>query len=145
MLTIDSGTGELNFTLSAEISSALFGTSFENRGLSLDEGSAYDGALEKLSVKYLRFPGGSLTEAFFDIANPDATSQQSIFGSGGVSDFVPMSDFFEYAAANKISPTLVIPTFRYFGLCCANRLMGGVPLSPDRPILRAALAAFRGQ
>ena len=24
------------------------------------------------------------------------------------------------------------------GLCCANRLMGGVPLSPDRPILRAA-------
>ena len=23
-------------------------------------------------------------------------------------------------------------------LCCANRLMGGVPLAPDRPILRAA-------
>ena len=26
----------------------------------------------------------------------------------------------------------------FYGLCCANRLMGGVPLSPDRPILRAA-------
>ena len=28
--------------------------------------------------------------------------------------------------------------FGYRRLCCANRLMGGVPLSPDRPILRAA-------
>ena len=28
--------------------------------------------------------------------------------------------------------------YAWKGLCCANRLMGGVPLSPDRPILRAA-------
>jgi Ca2+-binding RTX toxin-like protein len=105
---------KLNFTLSREITSALFGTSFENRGQSLNPGGAYDAALQKLSIDYLRYPGGSQTEALFDLANPDATTQQSIFTGSSTVNLQPLSAFFAYASTNGISPTLVIPTFRYF-------------------------------
>ncbi len=114
MSNISVTVNESGSAISDVINTALFGTSFENRGQTVDEGSIYTQALSQLGVRYLRYPGGSQTETFFNLANSNSTTQESIFNPGSTANFEPISEFISYATANGISPTFVLPTFRYF-------------------------------
>ncbi|WP_459430048.1 type I secretion protein [Roseivivax sp.] len=70
---------------------------------------SYAEAIEELGVSALRYPGGSLTEAYFDIGDPDA-ARVTDNETGEEIDFMPISDLMGYAAATGQPVTLVIPT-----------------------------------
>jgi hypothetical protein len=88
---------------------ALFGGNIlAARGDLVGPGS-YDEAIEGLNVTGLRYPGGAMTEEYFDITNPDASTVTSGV-TGETSDFIPISDFLAYAGANGHEVTIVVPT-----------------------------------
>ncbi len=72
------------------------------------EGS-YGQAIEEMNITSLRYPGGSLTEFYFDLENPDASTVHHS-QTGEVSGFIPLSDFLGYAGLNGNAATIVIPT-----------------------------------
>ena len=88
---------------------SLFGGNIlATRGTMTGPGS-YEEAINGLNVTGLRYPGGAVTEQYFDITNPDASTATSA-ATGEVSDFIPISDFLAYAGANGNNVTIVIPT-----------------------------------
>lgn len=66
-------------------------------------------AVEALGVTTLRYPGGSLTESFFDLSNPDAITATDN-ETGEIVDFMPLSDVMDYAADTGRAVTIVLPT-----------------------------------
>ena len=54
---------------------------------------------EAAGLELIRFPGGSVTETFFDPANPDAQSASYVndLGETVTLSLVPLSDFLDYA------------------------------------------------
>ena len=92
-----------------EATSDLFGGNvLATRSTMTGEGS-YAELIDDLGTSVLRYPGGSLTETYFDLSNPDSSVVYDPV-TGAARDFIPMSDFMEYAAANDHSVVLVIPT-----------------------------------
>lgn len=79
----------------------------------VDGPSGFPGAAEELGITSVRYPGGSVTENYFDISEPNRTEiyDETI---GGIRDLLPISDFMEYAAAEDISVQIVIPTKNFF-------------------------------
>lgn len=91
---------------------ALFGGNVLSYRNSLDAQNGYAGAIDDLGVTNLRFPGGSLTEYYFDINIPDsAVGVHS--ETGQIKPLIPLSDFMSFAAANGHTATIVIPTRHY--------------------------------
>ena len=84
------------------------GNLLASRGVLTCPGS-YDEAINGLGVTGLRYPGGSLTERYFDITNPDATTQTNPI-TGETTDFIPISEFLSYANINGQAVTIAIPT-----------------------------------
>ena len=70
---------------------------------------SYGEAINDMGVTTLRYPGGTLTEQFFDINNPDAEIAVDE-STGETTDFIPLSDFMGFAAAEGHPVTIVIPT-----------------------------------
>ncbi|WP_417209129.1 type I secretion protein [Antarctobacter sp.] len=66
-------------------------------------------AVEALGVTSLRYPGGSLTESFFDLSNPDAITATDN-ETGEVVYFMPLSDAMDYAGDTGRAITIVLPT-----------------------------------
>ncbi|WP_323769511.1 type I secretion protein [Antarctobacter sp.] len=66
-------------------------------------------AVEALGVTSLRYPGGSLTESFFDLSDPDSPTA-SDNETGEVVDFMPLSDAMDYAGDTGRAVTIVLPT-----------------------------------
>jgi alpha-L-arabinofuranosidase len=98
----------------AAATEGLFGGNLlASRGILMGPGS-YDEAINGLGVTGLRYPGGSLTEEYFDITNPDATTATSNI-TGETTDFIPISEFLSYANANGQEVTIVVPTYSQFG------------------------------
>ncbi len=88
---------------------ALFGGNIlAPRGYTEGEGS-YTELVTDLGVTSLRYPGGSLTEEYFDISNPDSPT---VTGNenGVTQDFIPLSDFMSMAADVGATVTIVVPT-----------------------------------
>lgn len=85
------------------------GNLLASRGTLTGPGS-YDEAVNGLGVTGLRYPGGALTENYFDITNPDATTATSNI-TGETIDFIPISEFLSFANANGQEVTIVIPTY----------------------------------
>lgn len=73
-----------------------------------DDGTLDEAAIAS-TVAGLRFPGGSVTEKYFDIANPNAATAVNP-ETGDVVDLLPMQDFLEFAARADLPVTLVVPT-----------------------------------
>lgn len=93
----------------AEASDELFGGNVLATRSSMTGDGSYAEAIEDLGVTNLRYPGGSLTEYYFDLEDPDAeTAVHS--ETGEESDFIPLSDFMEYAEEAGQDVTIVIPT-----------------------------------
>lgn len=74
----------------------------------------YDDVLDRLGISHLRYPGGSLTEFTFDMGNPDADLVTDA-ETGRTGPFVPYGQFMEWAEAEGISVTVVLPTRTQLG------------------------------
>ena len=75
----------------------------------VDEDGTFPLAAAQLGLTGLRYPGGSITEFFFDIRNPDAAS--AVDPETGQSRAVmPLSEFLSYADASGMAPLIVLPT-----------------------------------
>lgn len=100
-------------TEGALINSDLFGGNIIfNRTGSNEIGETYANAIEDLGVTTLRYPGGSVTEHFFDINDPDRDVAAHA-DTGEVMDVVPLSDFMIFSEVNGHDVTLVLPTRHY--------------------------------
>jgi hypothetical protein len=76
-----------------------------------DEGT-YDNVARTLGVQHIRYPGGSLTEYYFDIRNPDSDIAVNS-ETGEATSFLPISDVLGFAEDEGIAVTIVLPT-RHF-------------------------------
>jgi Ca2+-binding RTX toxin-like protein len=71
---------------------------------------AYQGFARETGLSTLRYPGGTMSEESFDMANPNSMGDTS----EGKKGLVPLSNFLEYAASIGATATIVIPTYRLF-------------------------------
>ncbi|MFP7570824.1 hypothetical protein [Marivita sp. S2033] len=95
--------------MGSEASQGLFGANVLATRSSLEQGGDYDRLIEELGVGSFRYPGGSLTERYFDITNPNATSVTDR-DTGEVRDFIPLDEALSYAGQEGLAVTIVIPT-----------------------------------
>lgn len=113
---------------------AIFGGNvLATRGPMTGEGS-YAEAINALGVTGLRYPGGALTEAYFDIERPDASVAYHA-ETGEAAPFIPISEFMAFAEANGHAVTIVIPT--RFLLSDAVDAAGNRMPQIDEPVLRS--------
>ena len=94
------------------VSNELFGGNLLSTRDSLGDDSTFEVVADQLDISEFRYPGGSLTENYFDIGNPNADSVTHTNGVDTVG-LVPLSDFFFFLEKNGFSTTLVIPTRGY--------------------------------
>lgn len=71
---------------------------------------AYQGFAWETGLSTLRYPGGTMSEEKFDMANPNDMGDTA----EGKKGLVPLSGFLEYAASIGATATIVIPTYRLF-------------------------------
>lgn len=105
------------------ITDAMFG----GNGLNVNHGfadpnSVLTSNVEKMSVSSLRFPGGSVTEKWFDMANPDADWG---FNKGSNTKLVGMTDFFLTAHQLNAEVNFVLPTRDGFEQSAGEALLNG--------------------
>lgn len=91
-----------------------------------DEEIANDGnsiveTLNKTGASHLRFPGGSATEHYFDMADPEA----AVSNYEKSQTLLPLSDFLDAAANVSADVALVIPTKRAFTETAASSIASG--------------------
>ncbi len=99
--------GEAFERANLSVTKSMFGGNILSTGDRIS-GGTFDDKVKLLGVTGLRYPGGSLTEDFFDIRNPDSFRGTSY--NGKVSDLMPLSTFLNYANREGIGVTLVVPT-----------------------------------
>ncbi|SFB14450.1 Hemolysin-type calcium-binding repeat-containing protein [Poseidonocella pacifica] len=89
---------------------------------SIEGSGGFKSAASSLGITNLRYPGGTLSEKYFDLSD-----DRHISGAGGhtidahnfhdpddVTQITPLADFLKYASEENASVTVVIPTARYF-------------------------------
>jgi Ca2+-binding RTX toxin-like protein len=90
-----------------------FGLNILSHRDNVSETGKYAHTAEAVGATVIRYPGGTVTEAYFDLRNPDAASGTSYF-NGDPANLIPLSDFLDYAHDAGKSAIIVIPTYRYF-------------------------------
>ncbi|SDI01147.1 hypothetical protein [Alloyangia pacifica] len=88
---------------------ALFGGNILAPRTAMTGDGSYAEAISALNVTGLRYPGGSLTEYYFDLADPDAATATHKMTGAEIS-FIPLSEFMTYAGNAGHAVTLVLPT-----------------------------------
>ena len=105
------------------ISDEHFGTGYEfNRydNTHSTEQYKFNEIMDRLDVKYLRYPGGTQTENYFDPSDPDASQREAYGEPPLVGDpkkfesFTPISEFLQIAAQHNAKVLIVLPTYRFF-------------------------------
>ncbi|MEN8682602.1 hypothetical protein [Marivita sp.] len=95
--------------MGSEASQGLFGANVLATRSNLEQGGDYDRLIEELGVGSFRYPGGSLTERYFDITDPNA-SIVADRDTGELRQFIPLNEALDYAGEEGLSVTIVIPT-----------------------------------
>ena len=95
--------------MGSQASQGLFGANVLATRSDLEQGGDYDRLIEELGVGSFRYPGGSLTERYFDITDPNA-SVVADRDTGELREFIPLDAALDYAADEGLSVTIVIPT-----------------------------------
>lgn len=96
-------------TSSTRLHQDLFGANILGYRDRLGDAGTFDDAVEDLGVRAVRYPGGSYTEDYFDIADPDRVLLSSRSGDIDRQN-LPYSEFMGWAEAEGISVTIVLPT-----------------------------------
>ncbi|MDO6799719.1 calcium-binding protein [Shimia thalassica] len=98
-----------------EISRQHFSSGYEFHAYDISEGSSFGSVSDRLSLPFLRYPGGTQTENYFDLSNPNDPTPTGIVNNAGVTTSVtPLNQFLNYAYENGIGSVIVLPTWRYF-------------------------------
>ncbi|MBE9640534.1 hypothetical protein [Salipiger mangrovisoli] len=88
---------------------ALFGGNILAPRAAMTGDGSYAEAVAALNVTGLRYPGGSLTEYYFSLTEPDAATAIHAV-TGAETAFIPLSEFMTYAGASGHAVTIVLPT-----------------------------------
>lgn len=91
-----------------------------------DDAQLFD-RYEDLGVTNLRYPGGSVTEWYFDISDIGGGSHERSSGAsqGNTQTLTPFTDFVELAANLGTDVTLVVPTISGFTQSAGEALLAG--------------------
>lgn len=95
-----------------EFTEEVFGANILSSRDQIGEEGTYDDKADALGIEHIRYPGGSLTEDYFDLRNPDKEFAIDP-DTGKEVELLPYSEFMEYAEENDIDVTVVLPT-RYY-------------------------------
>ena len=95
------------------IGSGHFGTNYLFHHDRVGADSTFPEVIDRVGVDLIRYPGGTVTEEYFDLANPTATVQSSTFGRADKT-VTPIQDFLQFAAQSGSEAVIVLPTYRYF-------------------------------
>ncbi|WP_439121824.1 DUF4214 domain-containing protein [Marivita sp.] len=87
----------------------LFGGNFLGHRDSVLPEDGFATLAEDLNITFLRFPGGSVTETYYSIADPDLESLINP-ATGEPVTITPFSDFMEFAADQGLPVTITLPT-----------------------------------
>ena len=90
-----------------------FGTNYLFHHDRVGADSTFPEVVDRIGIDLIRYPGGTVTEEFFDLANPTATTQFSAFGRAD-RDVTPIQEFLAYAEHSGSEAIIVLPTYRYF-------------------------------
>lgn len=111
---------EFNGYSSGEISPALLGTNLLFHSDRTNETSDFNSVIEAIGISFIRYPGGTISEQFFDISNPNSNRQSNILdviadnATVENRDVLPLIDFLLYMQEISGTPVIVLPTFRFF-------------------------------
>jgi Ca2+-binding RTX toxin-like protein len=70
----------------------------------------FDEAVDLLGVANIRYPGGTVTELYFDVNNPDAKPEEW----SSKSKFLPLTEFLEYSISTNKGACIVLPTAPFY-------------------------------
>ncbi|WP_208347951.1 hypothetical protein [Pseudaestuariivita rosea] len=97
------------------VTEAHFGTNMLFHTDRTAEGSDFRSVIESTGVSYIRYPGGTIAEQFFDITDPDATTGTNVIDNNGdTRNLETLSNFVNYCDEIDANPVIVLPTYRYF-------------------------------
>jgi Ca2+-binding RTX toxin-like protein len=99
-ITVYSGA---EYTVSNDITKEFFGGNFLFTTDRSD--GTFAAKADYLNINLLRYPGGGMTETYFDVNNPDAIP----IGE----ERETLTEFLSFVGQNKITPIIVIPTKNY--------------------------------
>ena len=91
-----------------------------------DEALLFD-RYQDLGTTNLRYPGGSVTEWYFDISDISGGSHERSTGTfqGNTQTLIPFTEFLEHAASLGTDVTLVVPTISGFTQSAGEALLAG--------------------
>jgi len=100
---------------------------FGGNGLNVNQGlenpsSVLVENIDKMGVKSLRYPGGGVTEKWFDMSNPEATLGRY---DGSSSQIVGLSDFLDTASHLEADVNFVLPTVDGFDISAGEAILNG--------------------
>ncbi|UWQ93169.1 hypothetical protein K3727_10490 [Rhodobacteraceae bacterium M382] len=93
----------------------------------------YETVAANVENKVIRYAGGTMSEAWFDPANPNATSGTSFFDGEPKNGLTPLDKTMQYAADSNSELLIVIPTGRYFN---SNLQSSGYISGADKEAIR---------
>lgn len=82
------------------ISQDIFGSNILATRDQLGQGGTFDDVADTLGLQSLRYPGGSLTEHYFDLADPDRKTVTDINSNDQI-DFYPIHSFYSMPKHRK--------------------------------------------
>ena len=100
-------------TVGSEIGSEHFGTNYLFHHDKVDVNGTFPQVVDRVGVDLIRYPGGTITEEFFDLANPTASVQSSTFGRADRA-VTPIQEFLQFIGQTGSEAVIVLPTYRYF-------------------------------
>ncbi len=96
------------------ITSNHFGTNILTHRDDVSQDGRFDKVTNLIESTIIRYPGGTVTEDYFDLTNPDQETALNLTVSQSPVNLIPLSSFLEYANAAGKAVIIVVPTFRYF-------------------------------
>ena len=105
---------------SEAVSSDILGANTLFHRDSTDQGSELDRVATLANVTYLRYPGGTVTEEYFDLSDPNSIRNPNVVqlisgnSSPQLRTITPLESFLDYCEIEGTEPVIVLPTYRFF-------------------------------
>lgn len=83
-------------------------------------GSDFRDVIDQVDTQFIRYPGGTISEEYFDITDPDRTTATNIIdimqGSATVRtrEVTTFSEYLSFTAEIGATPIICLPTYRFF-------------------------------
>ncbi|WP_181893017.1 calcium-binding protein [Falsiruegeria mediterranea] len=129
-MTIKTFAFNANPTETAPVTNSHFGTNLLIHADRVSDTSdtVYEDLVNVVQNNIIRYPGGTVTEQFFDPANPDATLGTDYLDSSNEKELTPLSDVIAYAEETGAELVIVVPTWRYFDATQGDKISGASKL-----------------